>query len=260
MVNAPGEGALNEGCGAEHVQKARRPPRGLESAARVRSGRAASLDGDADRIVFHFWRGADDAGAEAARARPAGPGDSVARPDGAAGEGGWVLLDGDKIAALLADFLGAHLRTVLRGAAQPAPAAGEPAAGLAAAASELSAAVVQTAYANGASTAYLRARGVPVACAKTGVKHLHTTALRFDLATYFEANGHGSALFSQPLLDLLHEARGAQAEGGAEAAAAAESARVLLACHQLINQASRRARGRAARPPRPPSAPPRPRP
>jgi phosphoacetylglucosamine mutase len=38
--------------------------------------------------------------------------------------------------------------------------------------------------------------GVPVACAKTGVKHLHKMAEElFDVGVYFEANGHGTVIF-----------------------------------------------------------------
>jgi phosphoacetylglucosamine mutase len=57
--------------------------------------------------------------------------------------------------------------------------------------------VVQTAYANGASTAYVRdTLGLEVACTATGVKFLHPEAEKFDVGVYFEANGHGTAVFS----------------------------------------------------------------
>jgi phosphoacetylglucosamine mutase len=262
LLNTPGDGGeLNGGCGAEFVQKARRPPRSFDSAAMAAAtgGRAASLDGDADRIVFHYWRA----------------------------DGSWALLDGDKIAALIAGFVVEHLDAALGalqptgghldaalGALQPTgghldaavgalqPTSGRggdggdgDGAGLGVApAAALSAAVVQTAYANGASTAYLRAQGrgsaggrasasahaLSLVFAKTGVKYLHHAALRFDLAVYFEANGHGALLFSQPLLHALHalSARPPPADG-AEAARlerAQASCAVLLACHQLVNQ------------------------
>jgi phosphoacetylglucosamine mutase len=72
--NAPGDGPLNEGCGSEHVQKEVCPPKWYGN-NRAPSHYTASLDGDADRIVFftkspHF-----------------------------------ALLDGDKIAVLICDFL-----------------------------------------------------------------------------------------------------------------------------------------------------------
>lgn len=38
---------------------------------------------------------------------------------------------------------------------------------------------------------------VPVACVETGVKHLHHKALEYDIGVYFEANGHGTVVFSE---------------------------------------------------------------
>ena len=40
-------------------------------------------------------------------------------------------------------------------------------------------------------------------CTKTGVKHLHVAAEAFDVGIYFEANGHGTVLFSERFLALL---------------------------------------------------------
>lgn len=31
----------------------------------------------------------------------------------------------------------------------------------------------------------------------TGVKHLHHAAIEYDIGIYFEANGHGTVVFSQ---------------------------------------------------------------
>lgn len=92
-------------------------------------------------------------------------------------EGCFRLLDGDKIATLISTFLKELLTE----------------AGL-----DLKIAVVQTAYANGSSTEYLKnTMKVIVKCTKTGVKHLHHAAKEFDIAVYFEANGHGTVLLSQ---------------------------------------------------------------
>lgn len=77
-INEAGQGELNAGCGAEHVQKA------LQLPANVAPGTAgcfAALDGDADRIVFF--------GAQ---------------------RGGLLLCDGDKIACLIAAFVREQLR------------------------------------------------------------------------------------------------------------------------------------------------------
>lgn len=118
-----GAGELNEGAGAEFVQKQRALPRGVSPAADA-GKRFASLDGDADRVVFF----------EA----------------GAGGE--LTLLDGDKIAALAALFVNEQL----------AAAALDP---------PVSVGLVQTAYANGASTRFCReVARVPVGMAKTGVR------------------------------------------------------------------------------------------
>ncbi|PWA27890.1 hypothetical protein CCH79_00000078, partial [Gambusia affinis] len=91
-------------------------------------------------------------------------------------QGDFHLLDGDKIATLISTFLKELLNE----------------AGLG-----LKIAVVQTAYANGSSTHYLEnTMKVIVKCTKTGVKHLHHAAQEFDIGVYFEANGHGTVLFS----------------------------------------------------------------
>ncbi|KAH8921278.1 Phosphoacetylglucosamine mutase [Atractiella rhizophila] len=93
------------------------------------------------------------------------------------------LLDGDKIAALVAT----HFIELIRQA------------GL-----SLELAVVQTAYANGSSTVYLTEKlNVSVSCVPTGVKHLHHEAEKFDIGVYFEANGHGTVLFSPKATNMI---------------------------------------------------------
>ncbi|KAM9233862.1 phosphoacetylglucosamine mutase isoform 1-T1 [Dugong dugon] len=92
-------------------------------------------------------------------------------------DGHFHLIDGDKIATLISSFLKELLLEI-----------GE----------NLNIGVVQTAYANGSSTRYLEeVVKVPVYCTKTGVKHLHHKAQEFDIGIYFEANGHGTVLFSK---------------------------------------------------------------
>jgi phosphoacetylglucosamine mutase len=201
VANKPGGGELNSGCGAEHVQKGRVPPAGYE-APLVGCRRACSVDGDADRIVFHYYTQ----------------------------QGEWRLLDGDKIAALCASFVGEELKA-LELASPP------------------SLAVVQTAYANGAATRYLQSLGLQLPMAKTGVKFLHHEALHYDIAVYFEANGHGTLLFSDKATRAILDAK--KAAEAAKDSAKIRAASRLLAARQLINQAS-------PAPPRP--APPRPAP
>lgn len=96
-------GALNYQSGADYVKTQQKAPPGTSL---VPGQRYCSFDGDADRIVFYY---ADAAGT-------------------------FHLLDGDKIAGLVAGFLIQLVKD----------------AGL-----NLQVGVVQTAYANGASTKYL---------------------------------------------------------------------------------------------------------
>lgn len=99
------------------------------------------------------------------------------------------LMDGDRIATLVAGYLKDLLGKT----------------GV-----SLNLGLIQTAYANGASTEYITQKlKVPVACVPTGVKHLHHKALEYDVGVYFEANGHGTVIFSkeakQKLKDALNE-------------------------------------------------------
>ena len=75
--NMSKQGPVNENCGAELVQKGRRPPNGVDS-VRDQGKLLCSYDGDADRIVFHSFL-----------------------PKTLE----WILFDGDKIAALVSAFL-----------------------------------------------------------------------------------------------------------------------------------------------------------
>ncbi|GBN47309.1 Phosphoacetylglucosamine mutase [Araneus ventricosus] len=99
--------------------------------------------------------------------------------------GTFRLLDGDKIATLFAHFL------------QPLIKATE---------LDLTMRVVQTAYANGSSTNFIeKTLGIPVVCVPTGVKHLHHEALKYDIGIYFEANGHGTVIFSNDAFRQIKE-------------------------------------------------------
>ena len=42
----------------------------------------------------------------------------------------------------------------------------------------------------------------------TGVKHLHHAAEEFDVGVYFEANGHGTVLFSPRAISLFKTFKG----------------------------------------------------
>ncbi|KAH0608504.1 uncharacterized protein H6S33_001638 [Morchella sextelata] len=170
---------LNSQCGADFVKTQQRLPPASQASALAR---CASLDGDADRIVYYFC-------------------DS---------DGSFHLLDGDKIATLAASFIADLVK----------------AAGLA----DLRIGVVQTAYANGSSTAYItKTLGLPVVCTPTGVKHLHHAATKFDCGVYFEANGHGTVTFSL----AAHSAIASHSPESPAQATALENLRALV---DLINE------------------------
>ncbi|GBE77999.1 Phosphoacetylglucosamine mutase [Sparassis crispa] len=148
-------GALNNACGADFVKTSQKLPPSL--ASHLKAGqRGCSLDGDADRLMYFYL---DD-------------------------RGQFHMLDGDKIAALVAAFIVELVKS----------------AGLE---DEIKVGIVQTAYANGGSTKYLSER-LPVKCVPTGVKHLHHAAEKYDVGVYFEANGHGTVLFSPESQEKLY--------------------------------------------------------
>jgi phosphoacetylglucosamine mutase len=100
-------GALNNACGADYVKTTQKLPPSL--AGRLQPGqRGCSLDGDADRLMYFYLDERNQ----------------------------FHMLDGDKIAALVAAFIVELVKT----------------SGLD---SQIKVGVVQTAYANGASTKYL---------------------------------------------------------------------------------------------------------
>ncbi|KAK4673214.1 Phosphoacetylglucosamine Mutase [Podospora pseudopauciseta] len=123
----------------------------------------------------------------------------------------FVMLDGDRISSLAASFIGDLVES----------------AGLR---DELRIGVVQTAYANGASTHYITQHlKLPVICTPTGVKHLHHVAQGFDVGVYFEANGHGTVLFS---LDAINAFKKTTPQSPAQK----EALDTLAALTDLINQ------------------------
>jgi len=121
------------------------------------------------------------------------------------------MLDGDRIATLAASFLGELVEKC----------------GLA---EKIKLGVVQTAYANGSSTHYIKDRlRLKAEFTNTGVKHLHHAALRYDIGVYFEANGHGTILFSPSALKAIDKQE-PQSTGQLEAL---ETLRAIV---DLINQ------------------------
>lgn len=139
-------GKINFNCGADFVKSNQRAPEGIPELEP--NARCVSVDGDADRVLYYYT---DEAGV-------------------------FHLLDGDRIATLIAGYLKELVEKC----------------GV-----QLEMGLVQTAYANGASTDYIvNQLKVPVSCVPTGVKHLHHKALDYDVGVYFEANGHGTIIYN----------------------------------------------------------------
>ena len=196
LRNANSGGGLNEDVGADFVQKERALPKHGAFASLPANAKCVSVDGDADRLVY-FYRDAKDVDDES-RVR---------------------LLDGDKIATLVATFLGDALSRC----------------GLKA---KLRVGVVQTAYANGASTRYVEETlGLETMCTPTGVKHLHPAAETFDVGVYFEANGHGTALFSDAALATIAAVANDETGAVTDRVSKCSAAESLLALAETINPA-----------------------
>lgn len=153
--------------------------RAPESVQLKKDQRFASFDGDADRIIYYYQNSVD---------------------------GKFHMLDGDKIAVLVAKYLKEML--------------------LAAQLGDIQVSIVQTAYANGSSTIYMRdVLHMDTFCVPTGVKHLHRKAEDCQIGVYFEANGHGTILFSEQVHSRIRES-------------ASPNARQLKHFIDLVNQVS----------------------
>ena len=171
-------GPVNHNCGAEHVQKTVQPPVNVSAGTDI-GHTICSLDGDADRIVFHGYINKGHSS------------------DISAGSE-WIMLDGDKIAALFVVLLKQTLED-----AEPllhSTTSTTTSTSTNTSHTNIRFGVVQTAYANGSSTAFFRSQGVDVSMAKTGVKYLHHVASeKYDIGVYFEANGHGKLIMYMQL-------------------------------------------------------------
>nr|GMC84973.1 phosphoacetylglucosamine mutase [Ipomoea batatas]GME20359.1 phosphoacetylglucosamine mutase [Ipomoea batatas] len=196
-VRNHGDGVLNDGVGADFVQKDKIVPRGFDH--EDVGLRCASLDGDADRLVYFSVKSNDSKTID--------------------------LVDGDKILSLFALFIKEQLSILNKSIDGVGNESYQPRLG-----------VVQTAYANGASTDYLKLMGLDVVLTPTGVKYLHEKAEEFDIGIYFEANGHGTILFSEAFLHWL-ESRSSSYLSTSQGSEEHRAALRLLAVSKLINQA-----------------------
>ncbi|MEW5304181.1 MAG: hypothetical protein WDW36_006811 [Sanguina aurantia] len=160
----PSTGQLNHLCGADFVQKEKALPAGMQGSI-----------GDGEEVSKARFCSVDGDADRLVYFAPCSGATPTTRV---------ALLDGDKILVLVAIFIRDLLQQLPEGAA-----------------ADVQVCCVQTAYANGASTAYLtEVLALPLLCTPTGVKHLHAAAHGADIGIYFEANGHGTLLLSRPFL------------------------------------------------------------
>lgn len=193
--SSKGEGVLNEGVGADFVQKEKVLPSGF--GPNDVGLRCASFDGDADRLVYF-----------------------LVQPDSKVID----LVDGDKMLSLFALYIKEQLDVLKDIDYEKSCEPYHPRLG-----------IVQTAYANGASTDYLKNLGLDVVFTPTGVKYLHEKASEYDIGIYFEANGHGTILFSDSVLSWLEA--NSELSSSSTGSEYKKAVLRLLAASKLINQA-----------------------
>jgi len=197
-----GNGELNQFCGADFIQKNAVFPNvssdgfDLNSISSDASVHFCSLDGDADRLVYFI---------------PVEQGVTC-----------WKSLAGQRVRVLEGDRMSVLAALVIKKLLDVLQV-------------KISIGVIQTAYANGASTAFLKNLGKPVQveCVPTGVKHLEKAAKKYDIGIYWEANGHGTILFAENTVSLLRETI---EQNSAEQTK--KAALCLLALSSIANQAT----------------------
>ncbi|XP_012137659.2 phosphoglucomutase 3-like protein nst [Megachile rotundata] len=98
--------------------------------------------------------------------------------------------------------------------------------------------LIQTAYANGGSTNYIsNVLQIPVECVSTGIKHLHKKALEFDIGVYFEANGHGTVLFKDTVIQAIKNATTNPQLSATEKSAASKLMNIIDVINQTVGDA-----------------------
>jgi phosphomannomutase len=208
-------GKVNENCGAEHVQKNQLPPSGVEPHADF-DKLICSFDGDADRIIFHCFveQQNNNNHNNITEIQTISTGAAISLSDTIDSTNSslletsaivsssttvfeastkmttkistnysheWIMLDGDKIASLLALFISTELNHVLNQERKIYLNSTDNSNNN----ENFSMGVVQTAYANGASTNFLKKNSIATSIAKTGVKYLHHKAIEFDIGFFF---------------------------------------------------------------------------
>ncbi|EDO07633.1 putative phosphoacetylglucosamine mutase [Babesia bovis T2Bo] len=150
---------LNDRCGAHYVVSAMKPPRSVE----LSEGQwCASFDGDADRLVYFT------------------PKDNSV-----------LLIDGTRLLVLTVKFMKLLMDLSQPDERQP-----------------ISIGILVNRYANGAAVQYIESMVAQwnspssriiweLQFCNVGVKHFQAKALDYDIAIFYESNGHGNVIFNK---------------------------------------------------------------
>ena len=127
-----------------------------------------SFDGDVDRIIYYIYSSQADSSPK--------------------------LIDGDRLIVLYSTMLNFFLSKLSSNLYKTFL-------------SKIKIGIITTAYANGELMNYVNTnlKGLELILAKTGVKYLHEQARKFDIAVYFEANGHGTIYCDEHLQEKFEK-------------------------------------------------------
>ncbi|OII77606.1 phosphoacetyl glucosamine mutase [Cryptosporidium andersoni] len=183
QINDDNPELLNDQCGSEYIQKNKIAPINFydnENFDIADIDYVASFDGDADRIVY-FTKKKNN-------------------PE-------IILIDGDRLAAIYINVITTLFRKIISNINKENCSTLDDTF-------RLKVGAVQTAYANSSSTLYISELlnsldkdffESEVTCVPTGVKHLHRKAESYEVAIYFESNGHGTVIYNRKELILWAE-------------------------------------------------------
>lgn len=157
---------LNNNCGAEFTHKERKYPLNkVEQYPNVIKN--LSFDGDVDRIIYYIYNKDINENIK--------------------------LIDGDRLIVLYSTILNYFIKLLSPNLQNKFY-------------ENINIGIITTAYANGSLMKYIeeKLKGLKLDLAKTGVKYLHLKARNYDIAVYFEANGHGTIYCNEKLIEKFN--------------------------------------------------------
>lgn len=237
---ASGGAVLNDGCGADFVKTKIKPV-----ANSVLDGRYATFDGDADRLIYYIWKRGKFSlldGDRIATLFAKFLGDKM-RACGLTGlnvglvqtgyaNGGTVCVFVFQLEKkMVRQVVIKSLSTFVNNRIGNLPSTMNPPRRTRPQTCLLKSEIYYSPL-PGASTAYgSSVLGRPPVRAKTGVKHCHAKAVKMDVGIYFEANGHGTVVFSDKFRKAVAQCARSPDKS------VAHSGKLLIAFRDLVNEA-----------------------